>query len=364
MRVTPIAAMLAFGTLLHGCGDHTTPVESAAPTSVAPAAAPAQARSMPNQLPALYSGVLPCADCPGIRYSLDLRADSVYFLSMKYLDTEPLVVRYEIGQWTISDDNVLVLHGPGDKPDQFAVQDADTLRKLDMAGQPLPTQFNVSLRRRQDYAPIEPRLTMRGMYQHTADGATFSECLTGLTLPVADESDGAALQEMYLKTRKEPGQSVLASLDGQLVRRATSDGSPRDTLIVTHADRFWPNESCGARGVSHELESTRWVLVRLGDEVVMPTPGAREPYIALEPTEHRISGHGGCNRLVGGYELNGTWLRFTQLALTRMACMDAKYEDRFAQALNATAGWHIDGNHLELLAADGVPVARFEERNL
>ena len=367
MRVILIAAVLACGALLHGCDDHTTSAQSAAPAAnVTPAAAaPAEARSMPSQLPARYSGVLPCADCPGIRFDLDLRADSVYFLRMTYLETDPLVVRDEIGQWTISDDNVLVLHGAGEKPDQFAMPDADTLRKLDMAGQPIASQFNTSLTRQPDYTPIEPQLTMRGMYQYAADVATFEECLTGLKLPVAAEADGAALQDMYLKIRREPGQAVLASLDGQLVQRTGATGrSPRDTLIVTHADRFWPNENCGARGVSHDLESTRWVLVRLGDEVVTPTSGAREPYIALEPTEHRISGHGGCNRLVGGYELNGSQLRFTQLALTRMACTDAKYEDRFAKALNTTTGWRINGNHLELLDADGAAVARFEERNL
>jgi hypothetical protein len=47
-----------------------------------------------------------------------------------------------------------------------------------------------------------------------------------------------------------------------------------------------------------------------------------------------------------------------------MACTDAKYEDRFAKALNTTTGWRINGNHLELLDADGAAVARFEERNL
>ena len=62
-----------------------------------PTPAPAHARSLPNQLPALYSGVLPCADCEGIRYELDLRADSVYFLcvnaSNQDKDYEHIVLR-------------------------------------------------------------------------------------------------------------------------------------------------------------------------------------------------------------------------------------------------------------------------------
>ena len=38
-----------------------------------------------GQLPASFSGDLPCADCPGIRYQLDLFSDHVFFLRMIYL---------------------------------------------------------------------------------------------------------------------------------------------------------------------------------------------------------------------------------------------------------------------------------------
>jgi heat shock protein HslJ len=197
------------------------------------------------------------------------------------------------------------------------------------------------------------------------DAALFEECLTGLKLPVATEGDNTATQSEYIKVRKAAGQAVLVNLRGWIVRLPGMEGGElRDTLVVDRLDQFFPNESCGARGVTHELESTRWVLVRLGEESVLSAGGQREPYIALEPTEHRISGHGGCNRLVGGYQLNGSGLKFTQLALTRMACPDTKYEDAFARALNATANWKITGNHLELFDANGTPVARFEERNL
>ena len=36
-------------------------------------------------LPAIYRGDLPCADCAGIRYQLDVRADRVFFLRTTYL---------------------------------------------------------------------------------------------------------------------------------------------------------------------------------------------------------------------------------------------------------------------------------------
>ncbi|HEY5809385.1 MAG TPA: META domain-containing protein [Povalibacter sp.] len=365
MRLTAAFVLLATG-LLAACEDKP-PTDPAAnnspgpPASVgtaapAPTPPPVHARSLPKQLPALYVGTLPCTDCEALRYELDLRADSVYFLRQSYLGRNPPTVVDDIGQWSISDANVLELRGGGDKPRLFLVKDERTLEDPDV---------HAHLVRQDTYAAIAPGLAMRGMYRYMADAALFEECLTGLKLPVAAEGDNAALQTEYVKVRKQADQVMLVNLEGRIVRQPGLEGGElRDTLVVDRTGRFFPSESCGARGVTHELESTRWVLVRLGEESVQSAGGQREPYIALEPTEHRISGHGGCNRLVGGYQLNGSELKFTQLALTRMACPDMKYEDAFAKALNATANWKITGNHLELFDATSTPVARFEERNL
>ena len=47
----------------------------------AQAATPAAVLDPP---PATFTGNLPCADCPGIRYHLNLFADHVFFLRMTY----------------------------------------------------------------------------------------------------------------------------------------------------------------------------------------------------------------------------------------------------------------------------------------
>lgn len=359
-----LALVIVAASVLAACEDRQPagPAADAGPATAARAAKPAptpppvRARSLPKQLPALYVGTLPCADCDELRYELDLRADSVYFLRRSYLGKNPASVIDEIGQWNISDANVLELRGGGDSPLLFSVNDERTLED---------PGTHAHLVRQDAYSAIAPALAMRGMYQYMADAALFEECLTGLKLPVAPEGENIALQTEYARVRKDPGQSMLVNLQGRIVRQPGMEGDEvRDTLIVDQMGRFSPNESCGARGVTHELESTRWVLVRLGDEPVPSAGGQREPYIALEPTEHRISGHGGCNRLVGGYQLNDGELKFTQLALTRMACPDMKLEGTFAKALNATVSWKVTGNHLELFDANGAQVARFEARNL
>lgn len=331
------------------------------PTSSMPATGTA---GLPDGLPALYSGVLPCADCPGIRYELDLRSPSVYFARMTYLERPSTF--YEIGEWSLTPDGKeLVLRGGGETPEMFAIKDSKTLRKLDGEGKEIASGLNYDITRQPHYTPLEPSLQLHGEYQHQANTAVFEECLTGLKLGVAPEADYAALEAAYAKARTEPGQRMLVDIEGRIVTRpAMADVQLRDTLIVIKTGQVRPNESCGARGVTHDLEGTRWVLVRLGDEAVSVSDNQREPFFVLEPGEHRVAGTGGCNRLIGGYELDGNRLTFQQLALTRMACPDMKYENAFAKALEATATWTISGAHLELSDAGGTMLARFESRNL
>lgn len=367
MRTTTI--LLACMVMITGCEKPPGESPVAAPVSATHAAA------LPDALPALFSGVLPCADCPGIRYELDLRSPSVYFARMTYLERASTFD--EIGEWSLTPDGrQLVLRGGGEAPEMFAVRDGNTLRKLDREGRQIASGLNYDITRQGDYTPLEPSLQLRGEYRQLAGAAIFEECLTGLKLDVAAQADHAALEAAYAKTRTEPGQRVLVNIDGRIVRRPATAGGPgdtpgaaprdtlRDTLIVDKTGRFWPNESCGARGVTHELEGTRWALLRLGDEAVPAGDNRREAFFVLEPGEHRISGTGGCNRLIGSYELDGTRLSFKQLALTRMACPDVQYENAFARALENTASWKVSGAHLELSDAAGTMLARFESRNL
>ena len=57
---------------------------------------------------------------------------------------------------------------------------------------------------------------------------------------------------------------------------------------------------------------------RLGTTPVQA--GLKEAYILLDSASHRLSGSGGCNQLVGSYEIKGNQLKFGQIAGTRMAC--------------------------------------------
>jgi heat shock protein HslJ len=104
------------------------------------------------------------------------------------------------------------------------------------------------------------------------------------------------------------------------------------------------------------LESTHWRLTAVDGAAPQ---GMRPAELQFE--DGRVSGSGGCNRLVGGYTVSGDRLDIGQLASTRMACPPPamQQEDTVLRVLGATPAFRITGTTLEL-SGDGI-VLRFEE---
>jgi len=101
-----------------------------------------------------------------------------------------------------------------------------------------------------------------------------------------------------------------------------------------------------------------WKLVELGGQPIKPGPN--DTYITLKTDGNRLIGSGGCNRLTGSYELGDrNRVRFSQIALTRMACMEGMdTEQRFMDVLEATDNYTVNGDTLVLNKARMAPLAR------
>lgn len=317
--------------------------------------------------PVTYAGVFPCAGCEGIRYTLNLWKDEVFFLRMTYLGKGKGDSFDDIGTWTLSsDETTLILRGGREGPVMFAVKGPELLRKLDLEGKEIVSRLNYDLVRKERFQWFEPRLPMRGMFVYMADAGLFTECLTGERLPVAQEEDNAALERGYLKARNQPGQSLLATLEGRIAMRPEMEGpGEQQTLVVERFINVWPGETCGPRFSTAQLENTYWKLVRLGGRPVTVSDHRREPHLRLAHEGTRVQGFGGCNRFFGGYELDGQNLRFGKMGMTRMACIDGmEQEQAFVNALHETVRWNILGEHLELYGKGGELLSRFEARYL
>ena len=322
--------------------------------------------SMLGQLPASFSGDLPCADCPALRYRLNLFTDQSFFLSTVYTGRDSPAI-YDIGSWSLSSNRrTLTLHGGQERPLMFRVIDQNTLRKLDLDGREVDSTLNYSLSRMGQFEAIEARLTMRGMYRYLADAGTFTECLTRQRWPVAQEDDNAALEREYLRVRRAPGEELMVSVEGHIKLLPPIEGTGRrPTLVVNHFIDVWPGETCAARFATSDLQNTYWKLTALNGKPVSVAEQQREPSLVLHSENLRVTGFGGCNRLMGSYEVSGNDVRFGQLAGTMMACPEGMdTEKEFLATLRQVSRWRIAGEHLEFYDASGNVLGRFEARAL
>lgn len=108
------------------------------------------------------------------------------------------------------------------------------------------------------------------------------------------------------------------------------------------------------------LRNTYWKLTHLGDAPARTAERQREAHLIFAAHERRVSGSGGCNRITGGFDLDGDRLRLSRMAGTMMACLEGMEQERlFLQSLGAVHRYRISGDQLELLDASGAVVARF-----
>ena len=116
----------------------------------------------------------------------------------------------------------------------------------------------------------------------------------------------------------------------------------------------------GAKPGSITLTGTHWTLNQLNGEAVTPATGRSEAWIELAADTKRLFGSGGCNRIMGSYELDGSSLRFRQVASTMMACPGESmpHEQAFLKALSATSSFRIRGAALLLRGDDNTVLAR------
>ena len=125
--------------------------------------------------------------------------------------------------------------------------------------------------------------------------------------------------------------------------------------------------SSSTKSQPEDIFGKYWKLIELdGKPVVFGESMRREPSITLRKEENRIHGNGGCNTLIGKYEISeGNRIRFSQMVSTRMMCLNMDIEDRLNVVLEMTDNYTMsaDGKYLSLNKAR-MALARFEAGNI
>jgi copper homeostasis protein (lipoprotein) len=336
------------------------------PAVETPPASTPEARYVGNE-PRTFGGVIPCADCEGIRMTLDLFPDRIFLLRQEYLGKNRAFV--DLGSWSLAEDGTMTLTGGGDQPWLFRTVDEETLRKLDAQGEEIVTALNFDLKREPAFRLIEDPVHLSGLFVYMADAGRLTPCLTGRDLPVVQAGDNAALEKEYSLKKKTPGKPLLVEVTGHFAEAPKAEGDGKElSFLVEKLEGAFPDEKCPVR-LPAGMTATKtpagrtWTLATLHGQPVKGGVGRMAFRLKLETGGHHLSGSTGCNRLNGRYSLQGDGLTLSELTTTRMSCPGgaAEKEQAYLQMLRDVTGWRLSGDRL-ILYGRKEEIASFAEK--
>lgn len=110
-----------------------------------------------------------------------------------------------------------------------------------------------------------------------------------------------------------------------------------------------------------QLQNRTWIATYIGNTEIKTVATARNiPSLQFDAASKRISGADGCNRIIGSYEAGRDTLLLSQMAGTKMACLDNNnLSEQFNAALAKVANYQVFGKTLKLLDRHGNVVLQF-----
>ncbi|WP_299707215.1 copper resistance protein NlpE N-terminal domain-containing protein [uncultured Pontibacter sp.] len=324
-----------------------------------------------------WVGTIPCADCPGIDYTLTLNPDSTYRERLVYQGRSAIPF-VQSGTWGVRDGRVN-LNKQGTGNNQFAF-DGEALVMLDGEGNQIESTHAEAYRlRRQnpDEPEDNPRL-WREKYERGIDFAAIgNEPFWSLEIDLEkmiefralDEENGSVLTPVPVAEKPETGegivykvQTVSGNLEIRLMKEmCVNTMSGREfpyTVTVLKDDMEY--KGCGMYLRDSRLNGT-WNLVELQGKIINQKDFERnQPSLIIDLAEGRVSGSAGCNRITGTLEPIGDRINFGPIAATKMACPQMEVENQFLKVLSdGELRYRVSEERLELMLG-GKGVAVFE----
>ena len=189
---------------------------------------------VPAHLAGVYAASFPCSNCKEIAATLWLRGDERFFLRQTYVGDPGTAddVSYAFGLWSWDDHAAeIVLRGHG--PDRRLKQlDSDRLEWLGN------TASKITLKRDPSAPAFVDHVVFDGESDVNDHGATFTQCVTGLELAIAD---AGALKELRRQQRVlNPAHKIaFTTVDAHIV-----DSGSGEQLVIDKVIKLKPGAGC------------------------------------------------------------------------------------------------------------------------
>ena len=284
-----------------------------------------------------FSGTLPCADCPGISYQINLFRDGRFEARQEYLERNKVAIVK--GIWLLEKRSLHLVNQQQTLPAFHFVTNSQ-LSMLDLAGKPITSNVNYQLKREAEFKKLDTRQAMLGLYQLQNNEASFISCSTGESLQVANTQYHLPVMRQYQQDERYNGKAVIATLVG---RRGQDEQS--NTLFIDKFEQFWPGAICPAQSTPGIMQGIVWRAEKLTNSYVPQQLNVR----VIFDQNQRLYGFAGCNNFNGSYSQRSNQLNVQPLVSTRKFCADSSaLEQQFTQSLQSADRAEVNGDKLQL----------------
>lgn len=198
-----------------------------------------------------YIGLVPCADCPGIRKELILMHDpgkqeGDFELKQNYLDRDTTTYNTK-GYWksTIGNEdsqNALLIQTYPEgqkKADNYLKITTEQLVDCGKKTTLPKDQYSYVL-----FKVKKPSVRISGYFRYFADAATFRKCKAKTPMIVEPSILYKYAEQVYLHQQTNPGEELYFTIEGYTEKKPTESGENREYLTITKVLDIKPGFKC------------------------------------------------------------------------------------------------------------------------
>jgi heat shock protein HslJ/uncharacterized membrane protein len=311
-----------------------------------------------NDFSGLYQGITPCADCVGIKTSIDIKPDLTYQKTNIYLEKE--VYLKQNGSWKIKNDSTILLNENGQenayrtRNGNLIILDGDgNIITGDIAPLFILHKVDTTENAEGDYSALKKR---KIDFFATGNEPFWSLEYTvnkSLKFSLFGENKPVVLQSLLLTYK-----------DGMTIIKDRTKKSTLEVLIydfpcvndmsgqissyyveVKENDKIY--KGCGSEIQDNFELAGNWNLTFIKDFSIPKNKSGKEPFINFDIQDKMLNGNLGCNNFGAQYQISGNKITFSKMFSTLMACQDMETENKFSSVIEEINNYKVVNNVLQ-----------------